>query len=64
MSAEVNKALVRRYLEDALAEVRGGNLDATNEFLTGDATFYDLGQPPSVGTRPSNSAPPCSWGLP
>ncbi len=46
-----NKALVRRYLEDALAEARSGNLAATDESLTSDAAFYDPGRPPSVGTE-------------
>jgi predicted ester cyclase len=50
-SAEENKATVRRYVEDALAEVRSGNLAATDEILTSDAAFYDPGQSPSVGTE-------------
>ena len=49
MSTEQNKTIVRRYLQDALVAVRGGNLSATDEFLTDDATFYDPGRPPSVG---------------
>ncbi len=51
MATEENKAIVRSYLVDALAEIRRGNLAATDEFLTGDAAFYDPGQPPSVGTE-------------
>lgn len=50
-SAEENKATVRRYVEDALAEVRSGNLAATDDFLTSDAAFHDPGQAPSVGTE-------------
>jgi steroid delta-isomerase-like uncharacterized protein len=49
MSVEENKALVRRYLGDAFAEVQRGNLAATDELLASDATFYDPGAPPSVG---------------
>ncbi len=51
MATEENKAIVRSYLVDALAEIRRGNLAATDEFLTGDAAFYDPGQPPSVGGK-------------
>ena len=62
MSTEVNEAIVRRHPEDALAETGRGNLAATDEFLTGDAAFYDLGQPPSVGAEAqrSGSAMLCS----
>jgi len=49
MSTESNKALVRRYLEEALEAVKGGNMSATDEFLTEGAAFYDPGRPPSVG---------------
>jgi steroid delta-isomerase-like uncharacterized protein len=49
MSTQENKAIVHRYLEDALAQIRDGKLDATDEFLTGDAAFHDPGQPASVG---------------
>ncbi len=59
-SAEENKATVRRYVEDAVAEVRSGNLAATDEILTSDATFYDPGQPPSVGTEAQKQRSACS----
>jgi steroid delta-isomerase-like uncharacterized protein len=49
-SAEVNKVTIRRYVEDALAEVPSGHLTATDDFLTSDAAFHDPGQAPSVGT--------------
>ena len=49
MSPEDNKLIVRRYLQDALEAVRQGQLDATDEFLTSDAAFYDPGRPPSIG---------------
>jgi hypothetical protein len=58
--AEEHKAIVRRYVEDALAEVRSGNLAATDDFLTSDATFYDPGQPPSVGTEAQKQRSACS----
>jgi steroid delta-isomerase-like uncharacterized protein len=44
-----NKALIRRYLETALAAVRGGDLSATDDYLAEDAVFYDPGRPPSTG---------------
>lgn len=59
-SAEENKATVRRYVEDAVAEVRSGNLAATDEILTSEATFYDPGQPPSVGTEAQKQRSACS----
>lgn len=49
MSPEENKLIVRRYLQDALEAVRNGQLAATDELLTSDATFYDPGRPPSIG---------------
>ena len=49
MSTEQNKIIIRRYLEDALEAVRGGNLAATDEYLAEGATFYDPGRPPSIG---------------
>ena len=58
--AEEHKVIVRRYLEDALAEVRSGNLAATDEILTSDATFYDPGQTPSVGTEAQKQRSACS----
>lgn len=49
MSTESNKELVRHYLIDALAAVRSGDLNATDQFLTEDAAFHDPGRPPSIG---------------
>jgi predicted ester cyclase len=49
MFSEENKAIIRRYLQDALAQIRSGNPHATDEFLTSDAAFHDPGQPPSIG---------------
>jgi hypothetical protein len=37
---EENKALVRRYLTDAPAEVRSAKLSATGQLLADDAAFY------------------------
>jgi hypothetical protein len=47
MSAE-NEAVVRRYLTEAFAAVRDGDLRATPDFLTGDALFHDPG-PATLG---------------
>ena len=43
MSAE-NEAVVRRYLTEAFAAVRDGDLRATRDFLTGPAQLGVLGQ--------------------
>ena len=50
-SAEESKATVRRYVKNAVAGMRSGNLAATGDFLTSDATFYDPGQLSSAGTE-------------
>ena len=47
MSAK-NEAVVRRYLTEAFAAVRDGELRATRDFLTGDALFHDPG-PATLG---------------
>jgi steroid delta-isomerase-like uncharacterized protein len=44
---EDNKAIIRRYLQDALEQVRTGNRATTDEFLTSDA--HDPGKPASIG---------------
>jgi steroid delta-isomerase-like uncharacterized protein len=49
MSTEENKTIIQRYLTDALEAVKRGNVNATDEFLAEDATFYDPGRPPSIG---------------
>lgn len=54
MSTESNKELVRRYLVDGLAAVRNGDLSATDQFLTQDASFHDPGRPPSIGREEQN----------
>ena len=59
-SAEVNKVTIRRYVEDALAEVPSGHLTATDDFLTSDAAFHDPGQAPSVGTEAQKQRSACS----
>ena len=49
MSPEENKAVIRRYFQEVLPQVRDGDLAATAALLTNDAAFQDPGRPPSVG---------------
>ncbi len=53
MSAE-NEAVVRRYLTEAFAAVRDGDLRATRDFLTGAAQLGVLGQ---LGMIPGPTGP-------
>ncbi len=62
MSAEVNKAVVRRYIEEAFNQ---GNLDMVDEVIATDSTIMQTcgtnpyavpsneGKPSLVGGRPS-----------
>jgi hypothetical protein len=54
MFSEENKAIIRRYLQDALAQIRSGNPHATDEFLTSDAAFHGPG--PTAIDRPGSAA--------
>jgi len=47
MSTEENKQVVIRFVQEALLEVAGGNLEHIREFLTPDVVYHNPLTPPS-----------------
>ena len=61
MSRGENKAVIRRYFQEVLPQVRDGDLAATDALLTNDAAFQEIpADPRRLVAQPRNNARPCS----